>query len=257
MLFFPGYAGTRHCLHEAVALGLTVWMLYVADRLLDARDKRGLLRERHLFHHRHRHMLLAGMAGCVPVLGLLVATLPAELRTGWLLLSVPLLAYAAVIHCWRVSRLPKESIVAAFFALATAMPAFTQQPRTYAAPAQAVLFGGLCWMNCIAIARWEGVPLHDPGRTAKFPASHTPALSTAWGSRHLPAVGTLLIAAYAACAVFHAATKPYANFELACAFSASLLLLLDRVRKHIAATELRSLADAALLTPLLLRLLLR
>lgn len=248
MLFFPGIAATAHRTHEAAALGLAVWILYVADRLLDARSGNGMLRDRHLFHHRHRRVLLAMVACVAPLLLLLVATLPAAVRTGWLLLSLPLCAYAAVIHRWRPQRLPKEFIVAVFFAVAVVLPAFSQRPHSASVLTQAALFAGLCWMNCVAIARWEPVPKISWARSETPPE----ARSTAWGSRHLLAVGVVLIALFAFIAVLSPGRRPDLCFALAGALSASLLLLLDRKRRYLGATELRSLADAALLTPLLL-----
>ena len=64
-------AGVRLPLSAALALGLATWVLYVGDRLLDARA--GMtsggterLRERHLFHWRHRRALslVAAAAAC-------------------------------------------------------------------------------------------------------------------------------------------------------------------------------------------------
>ena len=50
-------------------MGLAVWILYAADRLLDAQAVEaaangcaGELEARHFFHHRHRRLFLAGIA---------------------------------------------------------------------------------------------------------------------------------------------------------------------------------------------------
>ena len=39
-------------------MSLAVWILYVSDRLLDARSNTTDLEERHHFHHRHRRVFI-------------------------------------------------------------------------------------------------------------------------------------------------------------------------------------------------------
>ena len=49
-------------LSATVAMGLAVWMLYAADRLLDAQSTHhDPLEARHLFHHRHHTAFLIGI----------------------------------------------------------------------------------------------------------------------------------------------------------------------------------------------------
>ncbi len=163
--------------------------------------------------------------------------LSAPVRSGWLWLSLPLLGYALAVHKGRSHALPKEWIVAAMFALATVLPAALGARHPGALWAEALLFGALCLLNCIAIARWEhaearGLPVWTAKqfRVACFSAGLVAVAAAAW----LPPVPAL-----------------------ACGVSAMLLCLLDTVSEKMEAVALRALVDAALLTPLLVVVLLR
>jgi hypothetical protein len=213
------------------ALALAVWIFYALDRLADATHPGEALAERHRFHHRHRCAFFAAICGAIPALILLIALLPPAIRTGWLLLALPLAIYVVVVHGLRLPRVPKEHLVAIFFALATTIPVVVS--HTAPAPkliAAICLFGALCWLNCVAIARWER-------------AQDTDA-ATAWAATHFGITITVILAVVALLLI----TVP--AIGVACAISALLLLLLERTRPH--ALLLRSLADAALLTPLAL-----
>ncbi len=219
------------------ALALAVWMLYVADRILDAARSTAPLEDRHRFHHSHRNIFAAGLLAALPVLAVLLVLLPCHVRTAWMLLAAPLALYVAAVHLLRLRTVPKEHLVAIFFAIATFLPEATttpgQLPRI--APA-AVLFGALCWINCVAIARWENHG-HNTGDSL-----------TATAARHLP----ITVAALAIVTGLRSIYSPQPALPLAIALSAVLLLLLHLTRDCYRPVTLRALADAALLTPLLL-----
>ena len=140
-------------LPEVSALGLAVWMLYALDRLLDSLRGKSPLEDRHRFHRQHWRQFVLMLALAIPIESWIVLALPHNIRSAWMLLGIPLAAYLLLIH--RTSlRLPKEFVVALFFASACAMPAAT---RVGATPllAEGSLFALLCWTNCVAIARWE------------------------------------------------------------------------------------------------------
>ncbi len=221
---------------EASALALAVWLLYVGDRVLDAsRGDGDSLQARHYFHARHVRGLGAAALCALPLLGLLVLHLPSPVRAAWLWLALPMAVYALAIHRWPVRGMPKEVLVGVMFAVATAVPALcgvgVHPVRTLA---MAALFAVVCWVNCVAIARWELGALRIGG-----------VRSTAWGARHLRSLSALLVCAGALLATRLGAAA------LACSLSAALLLVLDTARNRIDAVALRALADATLLTPLL------
>jgi len=218
-----------------LSLGIAVWILYALDRLLDAR-KGHALQERHLFHHRHHISFTAGILISGIVLAVLLPRVLADVRGGWLLLTAPLAAHLTLIHRFgKHRRKPKEIVVAAFFTAACTLPAALRVHHSSTLLPDLLFFGVVCWLNCIAIARWE-------------PPSPDAHPTTLWGRKHLPVLCLLTAGLAIAIAFFLSAPLP----EIACALSATLLFVFDRYRRQLLPLTLRTLADAALATPLLL-----
>lgn len=239
MLTFSASQPWRVRLPQAAALALSVWLLYVADRLLDARRARGnALQARHLFHADFQRRFVLVSAVFLPILLVLVSRLPEPVRNSWCWLLFPMACYVAAVHVFPVRRLPKELVVSLMFAAAAVLPSLLDASRDHRRNlVLASLFAGLCWLNCVAIARWES-------EKGWFQS----ARSTGWGAAHLPVLCGLY-------AIVCGATLPLlGGVAAACAAGALLLLLLERSHRRLDAVALRALADAALLTPVLLLL---
>lgn len=219
----------------ALALWLAVWILYASDRIYDAMRGQGEA-ERHRFHLQHRSRFLAAMLAASAFLVCALVRLPTPLRTAWIALGAPLLLYVCAVHVLALRRVPKEPLVAVFFATATATPAFVANHAAFGPILLAALgFGAVCWLNCIAIARWEGTLLQtDP--------------VTEWLGARLT-VAACMVAFFAAVGAIGRGRHEV----IGCAVlaTAALLLLLDRMRTRLGVVTVRALADAALLTPLL------
>jgi hypothetical protein len=235
------------------AMALAVWMLYAADRLLDARllDARLLdashaaaneLEARHIFHHRHARAFLIGIAVAAIALAALLPRLdPAAIRL-YLIEGALLSGWFIILHATRSAhRLPKEIAVGLFFSAATFIPTVARVPslRVTLIPA-AILFAALCSLNCLFIYAWE----HD--RPTNIPPHATTSLALA----HLPALASTT--AIAGAAIAFLALGPAKPFAAACILAAVLLLVLHRNRRRLSRIDLRAAADLALLTPLLL-----
>lgn len=233
-------------------LGLATWLCYVGDRTQDARSAREAaeLRARHHFYGRWWRTQRGSLVTLVCLAALACAA------TGLLGLSLPLfvaysaltlasLLYFAWVHSGRERHarvMAKEAVVALIFALGCLLPAWSNSSsflRAQLAPA-GLLFALLCWLNCVAIERWEG-------RGIVGVRAHP---STRWAARHL---SQLLIASALAAAALAGwrfsvgrptALAPY----LASAFI--FLALLERWRFRLSVNSLRVFADVALLTPL-------
>jgi hypothetical protein len=220
---------------------LVVWVVYVGDRLLDARA--GLrrwsqddLRERHYFHWTHRRLL-------VP-LALAAATASACIALRWMqvriaerdsVLGLASLAYFTRVHAGplrgRLSWLfSKELLVGVLFTIGCVLPAWSRSGLLPMA-VPAAFFAAVAWLNCWAIDRWEAHA--TPGRTFRVAA---------------------VIAAFGAtCACLLMAVEPRAAVLLACGAASALLLgLLDRASPRLQPVTLRALADFVLLVPALL-----
>ena len=79
-------------------LGLSVWMIYVLDRLLDTVGKRDAdLDARHLFHRRHQRVFMIAVAVAAVITSWLAFwVVPADLMWHCVMLAVPMLFYLAI-----------------------------------------------------------------------------------------------------------------------------------------------------------------
>ncbi len=244
------HSGALRC--PVLFLSLATWLCYVGDRVLDARSSLATdsLRPRHFFYGelwRTRRPALLGVVGLAVLACLAIALrgLSASLLVGFSGLTGASLLYFARVHSGAAATatpLAKEGAVGLVFAVGCMLPAWTVG-RAELRPSLAVagvLFAMLCWLNCVAIERWEGLS----------PSSHP---STRWAAQHL---GRLLLAgavAAAALGLSHAARTSRAFGMLAPCLAAAfmLLALLEGLRQHLSREALRVLADVVLLTPLL------
>jgi len=226
------------------AMGIAVWILYAADRLLDARllasptAPSDTLEARHFFHHRHWKPFLTGIVLCSIAMIPLLLDIPFAAIRLYLIEGSLLVGWFLLIHATRSAlRLPKELAVGLFFAAAVFIPTVARNPALrLPLILPAILFAALCSLNCLFIYHWEheqtGIPTcaHP---TTRFALSHLPWLSAAL------ATASLL------------ATLKHSPIAAACALSTLVLALLNYSRHHLHRTTLRATADLALLTPLL------
>jgi hypothetical protein len=208
-----------------VVLAAAVWLVYAADRRLDARrtPQPDTATDRHHFAARHGRafdvLLLVTAAG---VFALAVTALPRPIWTAGLGLAAVLAGYFALTHVGpgALIRVTKEVLVGVVFAAGAALPVWAERPEAVAEWGPAVgLFAALCTYNCLLIDAWEG----GAGR-----------------ARWRPALGLVLTAAGA---LFGGPVG------VATAVSAAALTGLDVCRGAIGVRALRVLADAVLLTP--------
>jgi len=232
-----------------LSIVIAVWMLYAADRLLDARHllanplHTAGLEHRHHFHHRHRSAFLLGILAASLSLALLIPRLPAPAIHLYLILGALLAGYLVLIHATgSAHRLPKEIAVGLFFSAAVFIPTVARAPtlRPSLLPA-AALFAMLCSLNCLFIYRWEH-PTSAPGTTRL----HRPHPVTRGALRFLnPLTIALACISTAYSVLAHSPVTP------AIGLSALLLLLLDRYPTRLNSVTLRAAADLALTTPIL------
>ena len=243
-------------LSSTLAMAIAVWMLYAADRLMDARllnadptHYEGL-EARHYFHHRHRSAFLSGILIASIALALLLPHLEPEAIHLYVVLAGLVSAYFLLIHAARgvaaqqkvAHFLPKEIAVGLFFAAATFIPTVARCPNLCPRLLPfALLFATLCSLNCLFIYAWEHAGSHTSA--PPHPITHI-------ALRNLPSLTVLLALSGAAITLFdHRAPWPV---PYAIALSAALLLLLHNHRLAINPVTLRAAADLALATPLLL-----
>jgi hypothetical protein len=183
----------------------------------------------------------------------------ARARRADTLLFVLAAVYFALVHqrrCAIEDWFPKELLVAAIAAAAIAAPAWSRlAPGDVEAAVVlaflAALFASLCWLNCVAIDKWER-PLEIQVRAL----THVTDRTTKWGQQNFRLVSGLIAitAAAAGGALFGITQTVAAELCLAGSASAFLLAALDRAYpdSRVSAFHFRIAADAALLTPVLL-----
>ena len=207
-----------------------MWLVYAADRLLDARHEpaaRWTMGPHAALSRMYREhagsFLRAGVPVAIAVSALLVA-LPRALIEAWLLLALPLTLYAAAVHLLRLSGRWKAVSVGIFFAVAVALPALVHGVRWWPLASAALAFGGVCRANC-AVLRAD--------------------------AQRLRVVLTLTVL-FATPALLFGDTRPIAIASL---FALGLLLLLvhrrQRVCERMGWLAWRALVDAALVAPAL------
>ena len=234
------------------AMFVAVWMLYAADRLLDARPLPGgqappNLEERHRFHHRHRRVFLVLIAIASCALVALLCTLDSRAMRLYTLLATLLGVWFLIIHVRPLPgdgthRLPKELAVGIFFPAAVFIPTVARLPqlRLDLLPI-AFLLAATCSLNCLYLYAWEHP---DPRSGAHW--------STRWATNHLAALTwTIAALSFLYCLLSTSLLSPLSVLT-GCVFTSSLLLLLlNRLRNRIHPLHLRALADLVLLTPLI------
>lgn len=237
--------GTRMTWPEGAVLALAVWMIYLADRLVDSGrhcpTEHGTAR--HAFYRRRRAVVrpLVVSVG----LGLTAAT-PTLLSAPEFAAGLALLALAAgyfwMTHRWTwrpwTALWPKEAAVGGLFALGSFLFVEVRAAGYRGTVPWALLgFAILCFLNCALITRWESSQRdrRDPGSlTNAFPRL---VKNLGWGCWLLAA---------ASLGGWCSQGDPV---FLPLAASAVLLGLLDRKRLTLSVDALRVWADVVLLTP--------
>jgi len=211
----------------SLLLGLAVWLIYAADRMLDA-WRGGEHQPRHEFYRRHWRTVLPVWGALLTMGGWMAWTqLPAELLVRGALLACCSALYLIAVQLapeqWK-SAGRKEAAVAVLFALGASLAAWPEVETAYDI-ISILLFSYLCWMNCTAIEDWEH---GKEARTTIMIAAALVSVTAAVLLReHRPVLGSA---------------------ETAGALG---LVVLDRLRGRVSPEALRVLADAVLLTPVL------
>jgi hypothetical protein len=231
---------------NCLALFLTAWLIYLADRLADASSlKAGLPRSlRQEFCLRHREiwiaavMLVAGFDAYViwrttALTTFLVGAVVGALALVYLVINHPL----GLI--WR-SLPAKELAIGILFAAGTVVALLPKIPSSPGFVFAAFGFAGLCALNCISIASWER-ELDWEQRKVSVATRH-PGIVRVVGK----ACVALAFAAVASAIVLRQSVPVFACISV----SALLLMWLNK-STSLRVDERTALADLVLLTPVI------
>jgi hypothetical protein len=231
-----------------VLLALVVWLIYVADRVLDAlkAPAQGAEATRHLFYRRHlwafvfplsaAFLLAAWMALTQLDSGTFRDGLIILLAVGVYLLAVHLVSPG---HEW----LPKEMLVGVLFALGTGFPVWGHMAQNIVMLAGPyLLFTALCWLNCAAIEHEEWKRL----RGRRFDKPHS---WTVWMGRRFMML-SLAAAAVALGLIVFGFGRAHWRLPAAELLSALAFALIRYKEKTLSIDQFRVLVDIALFTPI-------
>lgn len=249
-MFAKTWGVNYHPEHEYLVLGLVVWVLYVADRLLDAgvHGNSPRCQERHRFHQRHwRKFAVGAVIAALAALALVLTKSPMAIF-GYLLVEAFLVAgffAMALFASPGTDEIPyaKNILGGLSFAFGTAMVAHVYlrdkgiidlvlRSREF------IAFAVLCILNISAIDLWEHASRSDD---LEVKAQDELALT-------LPLT---LLGGAALFFALQAQEQSSRPFFYAILTGAALLHVVNRTRAQFSLEALRVLADAALVAPLL------
>ncbi len=233
-----------------LALALAVWVIYVADRLLDVSMLQGTpdrLEPRHLFHQQHQKAFRIGLAVATIFSVLLVVTKMPIAIFKYLLFGGVLVAGffgLSMISSQDSSEVAhtKNIMAGITFAFGTAVMAhlYRSEYGIYAmlVSGEFLCFAVLCILNISAINLWEHA---QRSSDIEVRASDELALT-------LPLVLLGTVALAFALPDDRMSARP---FFYAILTGSALLYILNRIRARFSMDALRVLADVALLVPIL------
>jgi hypothetical protein len=232
-----------------IALGLVVWVIYVADRLLDSSIQDGTsgrLEARHIFHRKYAKLfriaaIFAGLLATVLVIGSLPMRIFENAGLGIILVIG---FFALSLHSSvGPNDIPygKNVLAGLAFGFGTAVIAFVYTGFDwwdFIRSRPLICFSVLCVLNICAIDLWEHASRStDPETKASDELALTLPLTLLGGS-----------AIYFAAQDHELTTRP---FFYAVLTGAALLHILNRTRSRFSMDALRVLADVALLIPVI------
>jgi 4-hydroxybenzoate polyprenyltransferase len=119
-LFFAKIFEVVPSIPSLISLGLTVWIIYTTDRLLDARDVVGeAASERHRFHQRHQKKLMLWLVLAMMIGFGLIFFLPTTILKHGAMLSLVVVVYLLLRKHLYIS---KELLVATLYTIGVLLP---------------------------------------------------------------------------------------------------------------------------------------
>jgi hypothetical protein len=233
---------------NCMALFLTAWLIYLADRFADSTslkpDFPGSLRQEFCLRHREIWIATVLLVGGFDAYVIWRTTALETFLVG-AVVGLLALTYLVMNHplglVWR--SLPAKELAIGilftagiFVALLPAIPSLSMPFVT-----SALALAALCVLNCISIARWERELDEAQGKVSI--ATRHPGIARRAGS-----ISAGLAVVSLTIAIAH---RPIAPLAASIGFSAILLTWLNSSRARLEGDERTALADLVLLTPIL------
>lgn len=128
-LFFARLIDAEVWIYGKIALGVTVWIIYTADHLLDAKKVKGIASsERHRFHQRHFRVLFLLMVAAALVNLIVVFYMRTSLLLYGMALSVVVALYLVIS---RYLKMLKEVFIALIYTLGVMLPGLADSKNLF------------------------------------------------------------------------------------------------------------------------------
>lgn len=232
------------------ALGLVVWVIYAADRLLDASMRQGThipMEDRHLFHWEHRRWFKIGIGvATVAAFWLVLRKMPMELFSYLTVGAFLVVSYLSVslFGNREVDEIPllKNALAGIAFAYGTTIIAHIYLPslgiKDLVLSREFLCFATLCTLNISAIDLWEH-------------AARTPDPDLKAADELIISIPLIALAAFALLCAFLDREQMTRHFFYAIMTAAALLHMINRARARFTPHQLRMLADLVMIAPLI------
>ncbi len=242
------------CFHVSISpaihfvLGLSVWCIYLADRLYDAYRAEGFSLATHRLRFTKKHFktltLTTAIAGCVNLF-LIIRFVPAHLYVHGLA-TAGLLGFYYAFRFGLSGKIavfiPREIMCGMVFAIGSAIATFSYGlPETAGLPfiVAVAMLGLVCSASCIMISVWERD--EDIASGDRSIASEKAGIPPNIRRLLLPLVFLYAIVSF---------IDPW-QIHIAAGLSALALYVMARFEEKFPPTLLRAMADGVLLTPVL------
>ena len=243
--FFAQSFAYRLNWHEQAVLVLTVWLIYVVDRIIDSYklDLQKPHSFRHAFYLKNRlvFVLVAAFALMADIYFIWVGLSNREIIFGLTLFGgVLIYGFVGALGGW--ARAHKELSIGVLFSLGVNLITLSQGVKPSLIVAM-VLFAALASLNCLLIAIWEAKLDQAQGYQSAI-SQNTNIDKSVSLSLIILALLALLMFSYRA-----------NTFYLAILISAITMFYLDKHKAIFSTEVLRLLVDVALLSPIIMVLL--
>jgi len=152
-LFFSKILEVVPSYPSLISLGLTVWIIYTADRLLDIQDVKGeAASERHRFHQRNQTKLKYWLVVVLIIDIVLIFFMPVKLIKHGIILSLAVVIYILLRRKLHIS---KELLVAVLYTTGVVLPSWLENQMGFEQYLIILLFFLIALINLIVFSWYE------------------------------------------------------------------------------------------------------
>jgi 4-hydroxybenzoate polyprenyltransferase len=152
-LFFASIFEVTPSIPSLISLGLTVWIIYTVDRLLDIRDVKGEASSgRHRFHQRNQKTLMRWLWLAIIIDMVVVFFMPVAIIKHGMFLSVVVTIYTALRRRLSIS---KELLVAVLYTAGVVLPSWPVNQLGFDQYLFIILFFLIALINLILFSWYE------------------------------------------------------------------------------------------------------